>query len=208
MGEYIPALCVLVVGQTNLRLSPNFRVDARSFLEKRGTALPPHYRPTRRGPGAELFMTSDDTNRNARLPANYYQGQSAQMSVLFIEPDKSYAERLSRTLSNVSAVAIVPTAHAALNAISLHVPSLIVTEIDLPDANGLELIAKVHSTPAMRHVLLMVVTNRSGVRDKINAFQAGADDYLVKPLDPTLFALRVQLLSRFRKVIGNSPAQF
>jgi DNA-binding response OmpR family regulator len=153
-------------------------------------------------------MTSDDTNRNARLPANYYQGQSAQMSVLFIEPDKSYAERLSRTLSNVSAVAIVPTASAALNAMSLHVPSLIVTEIDLPDANGLEFIAKIHATPAMRHVLLMVVTKRSGVRDKINAFQAGADDYLVKPLDPSVFALRVQLLSRFRKVIGNSAAPF
>jgi DNA-binding response OmpR family regulator len=60
----------------------------------------------------------------------------------------------------------------------------------------------------MRHVLLMVVTNRSGVRDKINAFQAGADDYLVKPLDPTVFALRVQLLSRFRKVIGTSTLSF
>jgi two-component system response regulator TctD len=60
----------------------------------------------------------------------------------------------------------------------------------------------------MRHVLLMVVTARSGVRDKINAFQAGADDYLVKPLDPAAFALRVQLLSRFRKVIGSSPIAF
>jgi DNA-binding response OmpR family regulator len=153
-------------------------------------------------------MTSDNTIRNVRLPANYYPNQSAQMSVLFIEPDQGNAERLSRTLTNLSAVAIVPSAHAALNAISLHVPSLIVTEIDLPDANGLELIAKIHATPAMRHVLLMVVTNRSGVRDKINAFQAGADDYLVKPLDPTVFALRVQLLSRFRKVIGTSTLSF
>jgi len=153
-------------------------------------------------------MTSDDTTRNSKLPAHYQPKQPTQMSVLFIDPDHNSAERLSRTLTNISAVAIVPTAHAALNAISLHVPSLIVTEIDLPDANGLELIAKVHATPAMRHVLLMVVTGRSGVRDKINAFQAGADDYLVKPLDPAVFALRVQLLSRFRKVIGNSTIAF
>ena len=149
-------------------------------------------------------MTSDDNNRGLRLPANYYPKSSPQMSVLFIEPDHAGAERLSRALTNLSAVAIVPSAHAAINAISLHVPSLIVTEIDLPDANGLELIARVHATPAMRHVLLMVVTARTGVRDKINAFQSGADDYLVKPLDPAVFALRVQLLSRFRKVISNS----
>ena len=151
---------------------------------------------------------SEDNNRNVRLPASYHPKQSAQMSVLFVEPDQSSAERLSRTLTNLSAVAIVPSAHAALNAISLHIPSLIITEIDLPDANGLEFIAKVHATPAMRHVLLMVVTSRSGVRDKISAFQAGADDYLVKPVDPEFFALRVQLLSRFRKVIGSSPISF
>ncbi|MGO8949441.1 MAG: response regulator [Ktedonobacterales bacterium] len=150
-------------------------------------------------------MTSEDNHRNTRLPASYNQRQSPQMTVLFIEPDQSSAGRLSRALTNVSAVAIVPSAHAALNAMSLHVPSLIVTEIDLPDVNGLELIAKIHSTPEMRHVLLLVVTNRSGVRDKINAFQAGADDYLVKPVDPEFFALRVQLLSRFRRVIGASP---
>ena len=153
-------------------------------------------------------MTSDDTTRNSTTPCQFPLQAAAQMSVLFIDPDQNNAERLSRSLTNISAVAIVATAHAALNAISLHVPSLIVTEIDLPDANGLELIAKVHATPAMRHVLLMVVTTRSGVRDKINAFQAGADDYLVKPLDPAVFALRVQLLSRFRKVIGGSPLAF
>jgi PleD family two-component response regulator len=153
------------------------------------------------------MMTSDDINRNIRLPANYAK-QQGQMSVLFIDPDQNNAERLSRSLSNLNAVAFVANAHAALGAIALHVPSLIVTEIDLPDANGLELIAKVHATPAMRHVLLMVVTSRSGVRDKINAFQAGADDYLVKPLDPAVFALRVQLLSRFRKVIGSSPLAY
>src|SRR5579883_215959 len=116
-------------------------------------------------------MTSDDNNRGLRLPANYYPKSSPQMSVLFIEPDHANAERLSRALTNLSAVAIVPS---------------------------------VHATPAMRHVLLMVVTARTGVRDKINAFQSGADDYLVKPLDPAVFALRVQLLSRFRKVISNS----
>lgn len=156
----------------------------------------------------KILMTSEDNNRNLRLPASYQPKQPPQMSVLFVEPDQSSAERLSRTLTNLSAVAIVHSAHAALSAIALHMPSLIVTEIDLPDVNGLEFIAKIHSTPSMRHILLMVVTNRAGVRDKINAFQAGADDYLVKPVDPEFFALQVQLLSRFRKVIGSSPVSF
>ena len=130
------------------------------------------------------------------------------MSVLFVEPDQSNAERLSHTLTNLSAVAIVSSAHAALGAMSLHVPSLIITEMDLPDVNGVDFITQIHSTPAWRHVLLMVITHRSGVRDKISAFQAGADDYLVKPVDPEFFKLRVQLLSRFRKLINTSQVSF
>jgi DNA-binding response OmpR family regulator len=153
-------------------------------------------------------MKSEDNNRRSRLPASYQPAQLPQMSVLFVEPDQSNAERLSHILTNLSAVAIVSSAHAALSAISLHVPSMIITEIDLPDVNGVDFIAQIHSTPAWRHVLLMVITNRSGVRDKISAFQAGADDYLVKPVDPEFFKLRVQLLSRFRKLINTSQVSF
>jgi DNA-binding response OmpR family regulator len=40
------------------------------------------------------------------------------------------------------------------------------------------------------------------VRDKIAAFQAGADDYLVKPLDPHQFVVHAQMVSRFIQVIG------
>jgi DNA-binding response OmpR family regulator len=47
----------------------------------------------------------------------------------------------------------------------------------------------------------MAVTHRSLVGDKIAALQAGADDYLVKPVSPDQFDTHVQLISRFRRVI-------
>ena len=124
------------------------------------------------------------------------------MAVLFIDPDAENAERLSRALRGVSAVAVVPTAQAAVSAMSARMPNLVVLELDLPDANGLDLITRLRNTPATRNVLLMVVTSRTGVRDKIAAFQSGADDYLVKPVEAQQFLVHVQLLSRFRQVIG------
>ncbi|MGH8324697.1 MAG: DNA-binding response regulator, partial [Steroidobacteraceae bacterium] len=57
-----------------------------------------------------------------------------------------------------------------------------------------------HRTPALRRLLVMVVTSRAAVADKIAAFQAGADDYLVKPVDPEFFALRVRLLMGFGRL--------
>jgi two-component system OmpR family response regulator len=89
----------------------------------------------------------------------------------------------------------------ALTALAADRYDLLVIEPDLPDGDGVRMIATLHAAPATRHLLLMVVSHRQSVHDKIAAFQAGADDYLVKPVDPQLFEMRVQLLSRFRQLI-------
>lgn len=124
------------------------------------------------------------------------------LAVLFVDPDVGSADRLARSLPNLSAVAVVPTAQAAVAAIGMRVPDLIVTELDLPDANGIQLIRSLHEAPLTRRTLILVVTHRTSFRDKIAAFQAGADDYLVKPVDPDQLATHVRLVSRFRQVLS------
>jgi DNA-binding response OmpR family regulator len=122
--------------------------------------------------------------------------------VLFVDPDRQGVGPLAAALARASDVSVVGSAREALAAVELRMPDLIVTELDLPDAAGVDLIAHIHRTPATHHVLLLVLTGRRSTRDKIAAFQAGADDYLVKPVDPREFALHVQLVSRFQQVIG------
>lgn len=121
------------------------------------------------------------------------------LSVLFVDPDTDTARRLARALPNAGPVAFATTARAALDAIRSRVPDLIVTELLLPDTTGSEFIAYVHSQVATQQVLLLVTTTQNAVSAKIAAFQAGADDFLVKPVTPEVFALHVQLVSRFRR---------
>jgi DNA-binding response OmpR family regulator len=123
------------------------------------------------------------------------------MAVLFVDPDVEGARRLANSIARTCLVAVVPTARDALAAMRIRLPDLIVTEIDLPDVSGLELVARVRGTAATRHALLMVVTRRASVADKVAAFQAGADDYLVKPVATTLFETHMRLISRFRKTL-------
>jgi DNA-binding response OmpR family regulator len=146
-------------------------------------------------------MTTDD--RDTLHQAAFPPGQNSQppLAVLFIDPDVATAERLAHPLKRRFAVAIVPSAQAARTAMSMRMPDLVVTEIDLPDANGLNIVANLRNSPSTRHVLLMVVTHRSSVMDKIAAFQAGSDDYLVKPIDADKFETHFLLVSRFRKII-------
>src|SRR5260370_18351363 len=118
---------------------------------------------------------------------------------LFVDPDGASAERLAGALRARWATKVVASAQEAKAALRVSQPWLVVTELDLPDMRGLDLLAALHDQPLTRHVMLMIVTTRRRISDKIAGFQAGADDYLVKPVDGELFALHVELLSHLRR---------
>lgn len=150
-----------------------------------------------------MTRTTDAAGQQPSSPRSLTTGRRP-WTVLIVDPDIVAARRLSAALAP-NPVAVVDCARAAYETIQVKMPDLIVTELDLPDLPGVELIAQIHSAPATRNVLLLVTTRRNSVRDKIAAFQAGADDYLVKPLDPRDFVAHAQLVSRFLQVIGREP---
>jgi DNA-binding response OmpR family regulator len=124
---------------------------------------------------------------------------ASERIALFVDPDVATAERLASALGGRWATKIVRNAQEAKAVLRVSQPWLVVTELDLPDMRGLELLTALHDNPLTRHVLLMIVTTRRMISDKIAGFQAGADDYLVKPVDGELFALHVELLSHLRR---------
>lgn len=128
------------------------------------------------------------------------------LHVLIVDPDVGGAQQLANALSSTHAVTVVGTAAAAYAAIQKHIPTLVVTEFDLPDTSALELLATLHAYQATQQVLLVVISRRTAVQNKIAAFQAGADDFLVKPVDPQTFAAHLQRLSHFRMVLTPGDA--
>lgn len=64
--------------------------------------------------------------------------------------------------------------------------ALLLLERDYPDGDGLDLVRQLSEYPTLPRVLMVCVTSRASITDKLAAFQAGVDDYLVKPLWPTL----------------------
>jgi two-component system chemotaxis response regulator CheY len=61
---------------------------------------------------------------------------------------------------------------------------LIVTDINMPDINGLELISFVKNNAAYREIPLVVVSTEGSERDRDKGVGLGADAYLVKPFAP------------------------
>ena len=74
---------------------------------------------------------------------------------------------------------------------------LIVTDINMPDINGLELVSFAKSNNAYRSIPLIIVSTEKAERDRERGLELGADAYLVKPFEPeNLREVVVDLLSR------------
>ena len=119
-------------------------------------------------------------------------------SVLFVDPAEPMHQRIIQELGGLYEIRHALTAGEALDSIHRKPPDMLITEINLPDMSGLALCEQVRSQPATVGLPILFLTVRDGIRDKINGFQAGADDYLVKPINPRFFSARVRLLFRIK----------
>jgi DNA-binding response OmpR family regulator/signal transduction histidine kinase len=100
----------------------------------------------------------------------------------------------------------------ALASCRLKLPSAIIMDIMLPDANGFELCRTLRNNSRTSHVPIIFLSHRNKRNDIIFAFEVGADDYLVKPFDIEELKLRVEGTIRhsrrgvLRHPITNLPA--
>ncbi len=78
-------------------------------------------------------------------------------------------------------------------AIEAH-PALVILDVMMPDISGYEVAAKLRSHPATESIPILMFSARNAVNDRIAGFQAGADDYLTKPVRPGELITRVEAL--------------
>jgi two-component system, OmpR family, KDP operon response regulator KdpE len=93
------------------------------------------------------------------------------------------------------------TGRAALESAERDKPDLIVLDLGLPDINGVEVCRHVRQT---QNTPILVLSARGAEGDKVNALDAGADDYVTKPFGTEELLARVR--AALRRIEGPSPA--
>jgi two-component system chemotaxis response regulator CheY len=119
--------------------------------------------------------------------------------VLIVEDSRATREMLAAAVELVGGVEVytATSGFEALKVLPRHRFSLIITDINMPDINGLELINFVKKNPNYRHVPLFVVTTEGRAQDRERGLQLGASEYLIKPFESeTLTALVQRYLTR------------
>lgn len=128
------------------------------------------------------------------------------LPVLIAEDDIPLAHFLRRGLAGDRyAVDVVHDGEAALQSLSRMQYSLLILDLNLPRVDGLALMKQVR--PTAPNLLIMVLTARSGVEDRIAAFETGADDYLVKPFSFQELTARTRALLRRNGAVTEGPVQ-
>jgi two-component system phosphate regulon response regulator PhoB len=122
--------------------------------------------------------------------------------VLLVDDDPDLRDVVAAMLEAVGlTVSAVGSAEEALELSRLDPPNLLVLDWNLPGMSGLDLCKLLRADAALRHLPLMFLTAHSSTQDMVEAFAAGADDYVVKPFRAAELGARIfGLLRRTRAV--------
>ena len=111
---------------------------------------------------------------------------------------KLLAARLAR---EYYAVTTANNGTEALAAARADAPDLILLDVMMPDIDGFETCRRLRADARTRHIPVVMVTALSGIEDRVKGLEAGAQDFLSKPIQDTALLARVRSLLRLKMVM-------
>ena len=126
---------------------------------------------------------------------------NAQIQKVLVVEDEPTIRRFVRTMLEDEGHAVIEAGTSAqgLMDAGTRKPDLLLLDLGLPDGNGVELIRDLR---AWSDIPVLVLSARNQEQDKIDALDAGADDYLTKPFSVGELRARVRALLRRRGRVG------
>lgn len=114
-------------------------------------------------------------------------------TILIVDDNPENLRLLELVLLNEKfTVRTARSAKEALEALDASVPDALLTDIQMPDTDGLELIRRVRLNPLTREMAILAVSANAMKQNIEEAFAAGCDDYITKPIDTRTFAASVR----------------
>ena len=129
-------------------------------------------------------------------------------TVLIVDDDVKLLKMLQRTLTYEGLqVHTALNGEEALTQMDVSKPDLLIVDWMMPKMDGLTLVQELRAQK--NPVLILMLTARDAIENRVEGLQSGADDYLVKPFAPTELVARVHaLLRRVESKSGREAMEF
>lgn len=139
----------------------------------------------------EIISSTDDEENHA--------ADTSLPLVLIAEDNIELQQFISDTLQNSFYVKVASNGKIALQKAIEEVPDCIISDIMMPEMDGIELCGHLKKESATSHIPIILLTAKADRQTRIEGLQSGADDYLVKPFDADELIVRITNLIGQRK---------
>jgi DNA-binding response OmpR family regulator len=117
--------------------------------------------------------------------------------ILVVDDKTSISDLLTKFLRSIYEVEVCSDGEQALMWLQEgNIPDLILTDLQMPNMDGMELIKRVKTSGYFSDIPIIVLSSKDSSKDRIDCLKLGADDYIMKPFNPE------ELLIRIEKVLG------
>ncbi len=140
---------------------------------------------------------------------------SKNSSILLVEDNIDFRRFMKDTLQSKFKVLEASDGEQGYKLAHEHLPDLIISDVMMPNVDGLELCKKLRNDIRTSHIPFILLTARTADEDKIKGLEIGADDYIAKPFNMHLLLLRVgnliakrhEMQNKFQKSVDISPSE-
>ncbi len=124
-------------------------------------------------------------------------------SVLVVDNSRASREIMNRILSGLGIIHVrtAISGKAALESISIQRPEIVFLDWVMPVITGLEVLKEIRKEPGLKNITVVMVTSCCNREMVVEALEAGANGYIVKPFN---FETVEQKLQKFAPVFGGS----
>jgi len=129
--------------------------------------------------------------------------------VLFVDDEEQIRKLLSTWLARHGyEVTVATDGWEALKAIRTKAPDLVITDVNMPNMNGLELTRRMRADHRTARIPVIMLSARKQADDVLTGYAEGADEYIPKPVEMAVLAAKVEvLLRRFAAPHGGAVAK-
>ncbi len=111
------------------------------------------------------------------------ESQGKRATILVVDDNQDMRRHISRLLEGDYNIMTAQDGLLAEKALTEHLPDLIVTDLMMPNRNGLEFVESIKKNDEFVNIPIIMLTARAGLDDRIKGLVAAVDDYLVKPFN-------------------------
>ncbi len=123
--------------------------------------------------------------------------ETNEATILLVDDEADILEFLSYNLRKEGyRVLTAKNGRKAIQLANEHEPDLIILDVMMPELDGIETCRELRMNPAHEHRVIVFLTARDEDYSQIAGFEAGADDYIAKPVRPRVLVSRVKALLR------------